>query len=64
MTKVGFIKELRSGDLIILPDSERQSLRLSSQAMLDRFPGAADPASKSNKLLRSLTALRKQSRKH
>jgi hypothetical protein len=64
MTKVGFIKELRSGDLIILPGGGSETLRVSNGAMLGRLPGAADTASKSDKLLRALVALRKQPRKH
>jgi hypothetical protein len=59
MTKVGFIKELTSGDLIILPTGERESLRLSSQTMVGRFPGAAGLAANSDNLLRALVALRK-----
>jgi hypothetical protein len=64
MTKVGFIKELSSGDLIILPDGGAERLRLTNQAMPGRFAGAAGPAAKSDKLLRALVALRKQIRKN
>jgi hypothetical protein len=64
MTKVGFIKELQSGDLIILPGGSPETPRFYSQALPGRVPGAAQPARQSEKVLRALIALRKQSRKN
>jgi hypothetical protein len=64
MTKVGFIKELQSGDRIILPDGGSEPLRISGHAMLGDFPGPVGPASKADKLVRALVALRKQARKN
>jgi hypothetical protein len=64
MTKVGFIKELQSGDPIIVPGGGREPLRLSGRRSPGGFPGAADLGSKSDKVLRALVALRKPARKN
>jgi hypothetical protein len=59
MIKVRFIKELNSGDPIVLPGRAREPLRF-SLTTLDRLAEALDPAQVSDRVLRALIALRKR----
>jgi hypothetical protein len=59
MIKVGFLKELKPGDLIVLPGGGREPLRFSA-ATLGPFAEAMEPAQDSDEVLRALIASRKQ----
>jgi hypothetical protein len=59
MIKVRFIKELNSGDPIVLPGRAREPLRF-SLAMVNRLAEALDPEPVSGKVLRALISLRKR----
>ncbi|MGA8611234.1 MAG: hypothetical protein WB760_05890 [Xanthobacteraceae bacterium] len=59
MIKVGFLKELKPGDLIVLPGGGREPLRFSA-ATLGPFAEAVEPPQDSDEVLRALIASRKQ----
>jgi len=58
MTKVGFLDQLKPGEMIIVPGHGREPLRLSSAAMLERFADRSDAAPDASELLGALIASR------
>jgi hypothetical protein len=61
MTKVGFIEELKSGEMIIIPARGPELVRFSGQTANVSIGGTPDRPS--DKLLRKLIALRGQDKK-
>jgi hypothetical protein len=59
MIKVGFLNELKPGDLIVLPAAGREPMRFSA-ATLGPFAEEADLAQEPDEVLRALIASRKQ----
>jgi hypothetical protein len=61
MTKVGFIEELKSGEMIIVPARGPEFVRFTGQTVDVGFGETSDRPS--DKLLRKLIALRGQDKK-
>jgi len=59
MMKVGFLKELKPGDLIVLPGGGREPLRFSA-ATLGPFAEGVERDQDPDDVLRALIASRKQ----
>jgi hypothetical protein len=59
MTKVGFLKELKPGDMIVVPSGGGEPLRFSA-ATLGPFAEAMEPPQEPDDVLRALIASRKQ----
>jgi hypothetical protein len=59
MIKVGFLKELKPGDLIVLPGGGREPMRFSA-ATLGPFAEGVELTQEPDDVLRALIALRKQ----
>ena len=59
MIKVGFLKELKPGDLIVVPGGGREPLRFSA-ATLGPFAEGLESPQDSDDVLRALVASRKQ----
>jgi hypothetical protein len=59
MIKAGFLKELKPGDLIVLPGGGREPIRFSA-ATLGPFAEGVELTQEPDEVLRSLIASRKQ----
>jgi hypothetical protein len=59
MIKVGFLKELKPGDLIVVPGGGREPLRFSA-ATLGPFAEGMESGQETDDVLRALIASRKQ----
>jgi hypothetical protein len=59
MTKVGFLKELKPGDMIVLPGGGREPMRFSA-ATLGPFAEVMESPQDHDDVLRALIASRKQ----